>query len=71
MPIPARVECYSGYRIDEQPVRFETGGEVLCVVDIIGAWRTPEARFFRVRASDGRVHLLRQSETSGEWTIEP
>jgi hypothetical protein len=47
-----RVECYSGYRPDERPLRFVFHGHEYEVQDLDGQWYSPEATYFRVRAQD-------------------
>ncbi len=36
--IPIRVECYSGYRADEQPRAVHLAGERLEVDDVVDRW---------------------------------
>jgi hypothetical protein len=45
-----RVECYSGYRADEPPLRFVFHGHEYEVQDLDGQWYSPDATYFRVRA---------------------
>ncbi|MGI5863289.1 MAG: hypothetical protein ACOX6T_14710 [Myxococcales bacterium] len=59
------VDCYSGYRGDETPRRLVIDGTVVAV-SVVGRWRTPEHRYFRLRGEDGRTYVIRQGE-SGEW----
>ena len=67
-----RVECYAGHKASERPVRFFLDGTEKRVEEIVERWRGPEDAFFRVRADDGRVYVLRH--TPGEhgdlWTLE-
>lgn len=48
-----RVECYSGYRADERPLRFEFRGRPFEVAEVEDRWYSPGAVYFRVRATDG------------------
>ncbi|MCC6861986.1 MAG: hypothetical protein IT158_25665 [Bryobacterales bacterium] len=65
-----RVECYSGYKGDERPVRFEIDDRSLFVSEVLARWYSPQGPCFRVRADDGAEYLLRRT---GEdtWEIEP
>jgi len=40
-----RAECYSGFKTDERPLRFQLGAR----------WYDPDAIYFRVHAGDGNL----------------
>ncbi len=67
-----RVECYSGYKHDERPVRFFSGERAYQVEEIVDQWYSPGATYFRLRADDGNIYILRHTETGIEdsWTLE-
>ena len=62
-----RVECYAGHRGDEEPRWLWIDGERVEVVEILERWREPGARFFRVRAGDGKSYLL--VHEGGDWAL--
>ncbi|OGA50017.1 MAG: hypothetical protein A3G24_26415 [Betaproteobacteria bacterium RIFCSPLOWO2_12_FULL_62_13] len=64
-----RVECYAGYRGEEEPRAFTLGERRLEVVSILDRWLAPAHRYFKVAASDGDTWILRHDEVSGEWTL--
>lgn len=64
-----RVECHSGYRADERPLRFVLGGRQFEVSAQDGEWYSPEARYFRVLADDGNYYVLRHDEIQDSWTL--
>ena len=66
-----RVECYSGRRADERPVRFWLEGSEYRVEAVRDQWYDPEAIFFKVRADDGNLYILRQqtSRPDGQWEL--
>ncbi len=64
------VECYAGYRADERPVRFTLSGRHYEVTEVDDQWYSPEARYFRVRAGDGNLYVLRHDERRDSWTLE-
>jgi hypothetical protein len=70
-PQTARVECYAGYRGEQEPRRFTASGETVRVVEIVDRWQGPDHRCFMVRGSDGAVHLLRHDERSATWRLVP
>jgi hypothetical protein len=64
------VESYSGYRADERPLRFRLGERWLVVEEVVDRWYDPDAVYFRVRADDGAVYILRHIDGSDMWTLE-
>ncbi len=64
------VECHSGHRADERPVRFTLDSQPLEVTAVEDQWYSPEAEFFRVRAADGNSYVLRHSLGQDQWTLE-
>jgi len=69
---PVTVQCYAGYKGEQEPQRFMLGGRWLEVEEILKEWREPTAVFFRVRASDGRIYVLRRGVEAAatNWSIE-
>ncbi len=69
---PVTVQCYAGYKGEQGPQRFLVEERWLQVEEILKEWREPAAEFFRVRASDGRVYVLRRGAgaSSSNWSIE-
>lgn len=65
-----QVECYSGHKADQRPIKFRLGDTVLFVETIEDQWYGPEAIYFRLRADDGNTYLLGHNETTDEWTLE-
>lgn len=64
------VECYSGFKADERPLRFQLGEKWLAVMEIADRWYDPDAVYFRVQADDGATYVLRHSEPDDVWTLE-
>ena len=64
------VESYSGYKADERPLRFRLGERWLAVEEVVDRWYDPDAIFFRVRAEDGSIYILRHARESDLWTLE-
>jgi hypothetical protein len=70
------VITYSGYRGEERPIAFILRGERIEVMEILEK-RIEEAfadralkRFFKVKGSDGYVHLIVYDEESATWFHE-
>jgi hypothetical protein len=64
-----RVECYAGYRAEQEPVAFTLGERRLEVHDVLDRWVGPDHRYFRVAASDGNTYILRHDEARDEWEL--
>ena len=66
-----RAECYAGGKADEKPRRFRLDEREYLVEEILDQWYAPEHLFFKVRASDGKLYILRQQTSSpdGEWEL--
>lgn len=65
-----RVECYSGYKADERPLRVEIGGLMMEVSAVEDRWYSPGATFFRVLLVTGERYVLRRNDAQDVWTLE-
>ncbi len=66
-----RVECYAGAKPDERPVRFHLGERLHIVEELLDQWYGPDDTFFKVRADDGNLYILRKHNSSdGTWALE-
>ena len=65
-----RVQCYSGTKANERPIRFEIDGHEYMVDEIVEQWYGPDYAFFKVRADDGNIHVLRHSPATDDWSLE-
>jgi len=64
-----RVECYAGFRAEQEPIAFWLGERKIGVRAIVDRWFAPTQRWFRVDADDGHVYVLRHDESSGQWDL--
>jgi hypothetical protein len=65
-----QVESYSGFKADERPLRFRLGERWLAVEEVVDRWYDPDAIYFRVRAEDGSLYVLKHAEQEDVWTLE-
>jgi hypothetical protein len=67
-----RVQCYSGRKEEERPVRFQLGERDYMVEEIVDQWYGPDDAFFKVRADDGNLYILRRGTSAAEeeWSLE-
>ena len=67
-----RVKCYAGRKADERPVRFWLDERAFLVEEVLDQWYGPSDAFFKVRANDGNLYILRQEQSTsdGVWSLE-
>jgi hypothetical protein len=65
-----QVQCESRGREGEYPVRFGHGDHNYFVEDVLDRWYGSEDTYFKVRADDGTIYILRHSPASGTWSLE-
>ena len=64
-----RVECYAGYRADEEPRCFYIGKRKITINAIIDRWLHPKHRYFKVRGDDDGIYILRNDVNSDMWEM--
>ena len=67
--LPAKVECYDGYRGQQEPRRFDLGRRRIEVVRVLDRWIGPDHRYFKVLGSDGCLYVLRHDERCWSWEV--
>jgi hypothetical protein len=64
-----RVECYSGHKAEERPLRILFGGQSLEIEEIEDRWYSPGATYFRVLAECGDRYVLRRDDAQDIWSL--
>ena len=64
-----QVDCYSGYKADERPVKLHLGGRTLHIVSVEDRWYSPGLTFFRVVVKGGDRYVLRHNEAQDVWSL--
>ncbi|MFZ7128497.1 MAG: hypothetical protein ACOWWM_20270 [Desulfobacterales bacterium] len=64
-----RVECYSGYRVEEVPRRVRFGERSLEVLEILDRWIGPDHRYFKLITDDRSVMIVRYDVETWEWDL--
>jgi hypothetical protein len=64
-----RVECYSGYKADERPLRLYLRERVLEVAEVEDRWYSPGETYFRVLTTDGDRYVLRHTQAQDVWSL--
>ena len=65
-----KVECYAGYKGDQYPSRFTLRDLTLEVEEIEDQWYSPSCQYFRVKAGDGGIYVLRHDQEKDLWTLD-
>ncbi len=65
------VECYAGHKAEERPLRFWLEGKPYSIQAVLDQWYEPDAIFYKVRADDGNLYILRHQTTmpDGPWDL--
>lgn len=64
-----RVETYSGFKVDERPLRLHLSDRTLEVAAVEDRWYSPGETYFRVLTDDGDRYILRHIEAQDVWTL--
>lgn len=67
--IGVRVDCYSGYRGEQEPRRLQFGSRPIAVAEILDRWLGPDHRYFKLLGSDGDTYILRHDVVTHGWTL--
>ena len=73
MRLALKVECYSGYKAYERPLRFTLAGlngRSYVVREILDQWYGDGYQYFKVRADDKNIYIIRHSEADDVWTLD-
>jgi hypothetical protein len=71
MHMKLEVESYSGHKAEERPTLFRIDGHEYRVEEVVDQWYGPEDAWYKVRAHDGNVYILRHqtSVPDGAWDL--
>ncbi len=67
--MPLKVQTYSGYKADERPVAFTFGEKVCEVEELIDRWYGVDHAYFKLRANDGNLYVLRHRMDNDQWEM--
>ena len=63
------VDCYAGYRGEQEPRAFTMGERRYEVNEIVDRWIAPDHRYFKVRGDNGACYILRSEMPVGRWEL--
>jgi len=66
-----QVQCYAGRKGGERPLRFRLEEHEYLVEEVLDQWYGPDHVFFKVRADDSNLYILRHETAApdGEWEL--
>ena len=64
-----RVECTNGDERELEPKEFELADRTVAVEEVIDRWYGNTYTYFKVRAADGHIYILKHHRLSGEWEL--
>jgi hypothetical protein len=64
-----RVECYSGHKSNERPVRFFLGDRELEVKELVDRWYGEDHEYFKLLADDGNTYILKFQRPGDRWDL--
>ena len=64
------VSAYSGYKANERPCRFVLEGHSYEVLEVLDQWYGPDSHYFKVKADDQNLYILRYHSVLEKWTLE-
>ena len=74
--VPIQVSCYEGSKADETPRWFSLNERRFDIEEIVDRWyqasldpNAAAAAYFRIRTTDGGVHLIRQDHETLSWYL--
>lgn len=63
------MECYSGYKADERPVRIVFANQTVEVTEVEDRWYSPGATYFRVVVEGGERYVVRRNDAQDSWSL--
>ncbi len=70
MQIHVKVECYSGSKSEEYPVRFRIDEVLFEILEIEDRWYSPGFSYFKVFCDDAKHYILKKSDNTGLWSVK-
>ncbi len=64
-----RVDCYSGYRGEETPLRFWLDARCVTVLKVLDRWLAPDHRYFKLLGDDHGAYILRHDPYADVWEM--
>ena len=62
-----KVECFKSSKLNERPVAFSLSNSRYKVEEIIDRWYGEGSRYFKIKADDDNIYLLKYDERMDCW----
>ena len=62
-----KVECFKSSKLNERPVAFSLSNSRYKVEEIIDRWYGEGSRYFKIKADDENIYLLKYDERMDRW----
>ena len=69
MAILIKVDCYAGYRGEQEPRTLEMGGNTVAVQSILDRWFSPDHRYFKITDKDACIYIIRHDVIAQFWEL--
>ena len=69
MVIALKVDCYAGYRGEQEPRVLEMGGNTIVVESIQDRWLSPDHRYFKIVDREACVYIIRHDVNTQIWEL--
>ncbi len=69
MIIPITVNCYAGYRGEQEPRALEMGGNTVAVKSILDRWLSPDHRYFKLIDNGECLYIIRHDVNTQVWEL--
>ena len=64
-----KVKCYPGYWVNERPMAFSLKHSTFQVKEIIDRWYGENTVYFKVKADDENIYLLKYDNDQDKWDL--
>ena len=64
-----KVQCYSGYTVNKKPMAFSLHNSTYQVSEIIDRWYGDNSVYFKVKADDENIYLLKYDKFEDKWDL--
>lgn len=69
MNFTLRVDCYAGYKGEQEPRSFSLGTHRVRVASIKDRWLSPDHRYFKIADEKDCLYIIRHDMTTLIWEL--
>jgi hypothetical protein len=73
---PIEVQCYSGYKVHERPLRFRLHDREYHIAEVVDRWyegstdsALPQVDYFKVKTEDDQIHIICYNKMFDRWSL--